>query len=263
MTLYDWHNTSWNLRAHPPDLALLAVGAVEQFGPHLPVGTQNYTLDAIARGVGAELAGEVYLLPTQPFGTSGWHRGFAGTVSLSWRTLMAVVTDLVGSLLTVGVRRVAVLVGLGGAACTTVMPRENSIVKTAVRRLNYENPELDAIWVQPLTVAQPELNRLFDAPENDVHAGEVVTSIMLHLHPEQVGEARVDHVPVRGIEHCNALPFASLCSHGVWGRPSLADPDLGARALQAAIDGTVRYIEEAFEQLASIKGRDSRQSQQV
>ena len=227
------------------------------------MGTQNYVLDAIARGFGDRLRGNVYLLPTQPFGTSGWHEGFAGTVSLSWRTLMALVSDLVGSLLTVGVRRVAVLVGLGGAACTTVLPRENSIVKTAVRRLNYENPELDAIWVQPLTVAQPELSRLFDAPEHDVHAGEVLTSIMLHLHPELVRDVRVDHIPARGVEQRSALAFASLCPDGVWGRPSLADADSGARALQAAIEGTVRYIEETIDQLARIKRRDVYPSQEV
>jgi creatinine amidohydrolase len=255
MSLYDWNNTSWNLRENPPRTALLPVGALEQFGPHLPLGTQNYILDVIARGVGAKLLGNTYLLPTCPLGVSLQHRGFAGTVSLSWRTLAAALTDVVGSLLSEGIRRVAVIVGLGGAACTTVMPRENQIVKTAVRRLNYDNPDLDAIWVQPLTVADPPLRTIFDAPEDDVHAGEVVTSIMMHLHPDLVREDRIDHVPSKGQAYVDALPFKSLCPDGVWGHPSAASAEMGERALQAAIDGTVRYIEESFAQLAHIKQR--------
>ena len=256
MTLYDWSNTSWDLFEAPPDLALLPVGAVEQFGPHLPVATQNYILDAIARGVGTELPGITYLLPTLPFGCSSQHRGFAGTVFLSWRTLMATLTDLIGSLLFAGIHRVAVIVGLGGVRCSTTVPRENDIVKTAVRRLNYDNPELDVVWVQPLTVARPPLSSFFDAPEEDVHAGEVITSIMLHLCPAGVRGRGVDHVPSVGREYVGVVPFENLCPDGVWGRPSRARPELGARALRAAIDGTVRYIVEAFAQLAQIKRRD-------
>lgn len=253
MTLYDWNNTSWDLRANPPCQALLPVGGIEQFGPHLPVSTQNVLLDTIARRAGEKLSGSTYLLPTLPLGNSIQHRGFAGTVSLSWRTLMDVLTDLVNSLLYVGVHRVAVVVGLGGAACTTVIPRENEIVKTAVRRLNYDNPNLDAIWVQPLTVARPPLATLFDAPQEDVHAGEVVTSIMLHLRPDLVRDRRVDHLPSMGAQHIDVLPFETLCPEGVWGHPSLASPELGAQALQAAVDGTVSYIEETFEELARLK----------
>ena len=256
MTVFDWYNTSRDLRENPPSLALLPVGAVEQFGPHLPLGTQNHVLDVIARRTADHLSGNVYLLPTMPLGTSGQHRGFAGTVSLSWRTLMDAVTDLVGSLLQLGIHRVAVIVGLGGAACTTVLPRENEIVKTAVRRLNYDNPDLDALWVQPLTVAQPPLSDLFDAPEHDVHAGEVVTSIMLHLCPDLVRDASVDHVPLEGAQHVRAVPFEALCPQGVWGRPSMARAELGERALQAAVAGTAAYIEETFAELARLKRRN-------
>lgn len=254
MTLYDWHSTSWDLRAHPPDLAILSVGAVEQFGPYLPIGTQNIILEAIARRVGERLAGNVYLLPTWPLGESIQHRGFAGTVALSWRVLMAVVTDLVGSLYACGLRRVVVLTGLGGAACSTVVPRENAIVKTAVRQLNYDHPQLDAIWAQPLTVARPPLSALCSTAADDVHAGEIVTSLMLYLHPDLVREAREDHIPPRrATQYVDALPFRALCPKGVWGRPSLASAELGARILQAAVDGTVSYIEESLAELGRLK----------
>ncbi|MFO7918219.1 MAG: creatininase family protein, partial [Anaerolineae bacterium] len=76
--VYDWQNTSWDLREHPPHLALLPVGATEQFGPHLPLSSQNLLLEAISRRVAEELSESVYLLPPIPIGSSGQHEGFAG-----------------------------------------------------------------------------------------------------------------------------------------------------------------------------------------
>lgn len=259
MSVYDWHSTSWDLRAKPPRVAVLPVGSVEGFGPHLPVGTVNLLLDAIARRVADRLQDDAYLLPTVPLGQSGHLMGFAGTLALSWRTLTSVVTDMVSSLHATGVQKVAVLVGLGGAACNTVIPRENEIVKTAVRRLNYEDPGLDAIWVQPLTVAESPLGTWFEGANEDVHAGEVVTSMMLHLHPELVRQDELsqdlDHIPALGAAYGDALPFDALCPKGVWGRPSRASVELGRLALEAAVGGTVRYIEETFDELAKMKRR--------
>ena len=253
MAVYDWTNTSWQLRDRPPRTALLPLGSTEGFGPHLPIATTNFLLDVIARHVAERLSGDVYLLPTAPAGQSGRYMSFAGTLALSWRTLMAVVTDLVASLQATGVQRVAVLVGLGGAAGNTVLPRENPIVKTAVRRLNYDHPSLDVIWVQPLTVAEPPLNTWFEGAIDDLHAGEVVTSMMMHLHPELVKGQGPDHIPDLDATYLDALPFEALCPEGVWGRPSKARPELGRLVLEAAIAGTVRYIEETFEELARIK----------
>ena len=252
--VYDWQNTSWDLRGEPPHLALLPVGATEQFGPHLPLAAQNLLLEAIARRVAEGLSESVYLLPSIPIGSSGQHESFAGTISLSWRTLMAVLTDLGESLLQTGITRLAVLVGLGGAACSTTMPRENEIAKTAVRRLNYDHEDLNTIWVQPLTVADPSLDTLFDNPKEDVHAGQVVTSLMLHLYPDLVGEERRAHIPPPGsVRYVHQLSFSALCPDGVWGRPDLADAERGARALKAAVAGTVSYIEETFAELALLK----------
>ncbi len=253
MTVYDWHNSSWDLRARPGLTAALSVGAVEAYGPHLPLDTQLRLLDAIARRVAERLHGDTLLLPTLPFGQSGAFESLAGTVSLSWRTLLSVLGDLGNALARIDVHRLAVLVGLGGAGCTTVLPRENHIVKTAVRRLNYDHPDLDALWVQPLTVAEPGLEVLFPTARDDVHGGEVITSLMLHLWPEQVRGERLDHVPAQSAAYLDVVPFAALCPDGVWGRPTRADAERGGVALEAIVEGTARYIRDTFDQMARLK----------
>jgi creatinine amidohydrolase/Fe(II)-dependent formamide hydrolase-like protein len=51
------------------------------------------------------------------------------------------------------------------------------------------------------------------------------------------------------------VAFEKLCPEGVWGRPSLATADKGERALEAAVQHTVKYIEESLAHLATMKRR--------
>src|SRR5438034_8081666 len=74
--------------AAPDTLAILPVGATEQHGPHLPVGTDRFTVEHIARAAAAEAAGRIPVLvaPTLPFGSSHHHLPFGGTLSLGTET---------------------------------------------------------------------------------------------------------------------------------------------------------------------------------
>lgn len=251
----DWQNTCPQVEQARPSLAILPIGTTEVQGEHLPVGAVTIILEAVSRQVAERLPEPVYLLPVLPFGTSASHAGAPGTVALSWRTLMDVVTDLVESLLAQGIRRVAVINGLGGPAETMTRPRENDIVKTAVRQLNYDHPELDAVWMQPFTAAREELAQIMESPLDDLHAGELATSLLLHLAPELVQGAGQDCVPAVGPEYLDCVPFARLSPAGTWGRPSLATANKGERALEAAVERTARYIEETLAYLARAKGR--------
>jgi creatinine amidohydrolase len=253
--LLDYQNTSFEVRDAKPDIAILPIGATEQCGDHLPVGSTTIILDVLARRVAERLKETAYLLPTMPLGTSGLHLPTPGTIALEWPTLMSVVYDLVESLVEQGIRQVVVINGLGGATETTVRPRENYIVKTTVRQLNYDIPELDAIWVQPFTVAGKDLAEIMESAPQDIHAGELATSLMLCLDPDAVKGQGIDWMPEEGKEYLDYVPFRQLCPDGVWGQPSLASAEKGERALEAAVQHTVEYIEESFAHLATMKRR--------
>jgi creatinine amidohydrolase len=253
--LLDYQNTSFEVRDSAPEIAVLPIGSTEQCGDHLPIGSTTIILDTVARRVAECLQGRIYLLPTMPLGTSGLHQGTAGTIALEWQTLMQVVYDLVESLVRQDIRKVVVINGLGGANETTVVPRENYIVKTAVRQLNYDFPELDAIWVQPFTVAGGELLEILGSAQEDVHAGELATSLMLHLVPEAVKGSGVDYVASEPKGYLDFVPFEKLCPAGVWGKPSRASAEKGEAALEAAVRHTVDYVQESFAHLATMKRR--------
>jgi creatinine amidohydrolase len=256
--MLNYQNTSFEIKDKCPDIALIPIGSTERVGNHLPVGTSTFILDIVANSVAEGLSGKVYLLPTLPLGCSGLHKGQPGTIALDWATVVGVVTDLAESLSAQGIKKIAVLVGLGGANESTVIPRENYIVKTAVRQLNYKHHDLDAIWVQPFTAAGSELKDILESSEQDIHAGELATSLMMHLHPESVKKEGIDYVPDESKAYMDFVAFEKLCPGGVWGFPSLATAEKGRLALEAAVEGTVKYIEESFSHLERMKNRKTK-----
>ena len=86
------------------DIILVPIGSVEQHSPYGLIGTDFMTAEAVARSVGEDLG--VLVAPTLCYGVSPHHMAFAGTVALRPDTMIAVVTDIVDSLVAHGFRRV-------------------------------------------------------------------------------------------------------------------------------------------------------------
>lgn len=253
--VFDYQNTFDDVRDGKPTVAILPIGATEKEGDHLPVGASTLVLETVSRQIAEGLGEPTYLLPVMPFGTSGSFVGSAGTISLSWSTLMDVITDLVESLARQGITRIVVIDSLGGAGGSMIRPGKNYIVKTAVRQMNYDHPELDVLWVQPFTAAARDLKVIMDFPKDDAHAGELTTSLLMHLAPDLVQSNAQDHVPPIGKTALDWVPFAALCPDGVWGHPSRATADKGKLAIAAAVKQTIAYIQESFAYLSQAKQR--------
>lgn len=251
MVIMDLEHTAWDFKAARPEVALVPLACLEPHGPHLPVGADGLIISAIARRVAERMGRATFLLPVWPLGTSGPHFGRPGCVSLEYQTLWAVVRDVVLSLHAHGIHRVAVLNNHGSPVTTTTRPLGNAVVKTAVRQLNYETPGLRTIWVQPFAAARTAFFEIFDAAASDLHAGEIETSILLHLAPDLVRAGAPDAVPAGPHAYLDAVPFHRVSPTGVWGRASLASAEKGSRALDAAVDATVDYIEGT---LAALQG---------
>ena len=100
----------------PDAIVVLPLGATEQHGPHLALGTDHLLVDRVACDAAAALAGrpDVIVAPTIPFGFSAHHMPFGATVSISTRTLMRFLEEACHSLLASGFRRVFILNGHGG-----------------------------------------------------------------------------------------------------------------------------------------------------
>ena len=235
--MLDVTNTYLDLERSGLDTAVIPVGAIEQHGPHLPLSVDWTQAEAVARGVAERL--DAYLLPGMPFGNSQAHAGFRGTVSLSPETLAAVIRDVAMSLMDQGFQRIVVLNFHGG----------NLVLKIAVRELNLAQKRGKVVLFHPWQELGEEASKILESPEDEQHAGELETSIMLHLAPRQVGEERVDHVPDVGPVYFDYIPMKGYCPDGVWGRPSLATAEKGRRLMAAMVDRTAAQVEETFRRL--------------
>src|SRR3954469_9194874 len=77
------------------DLLVVGLGAHEQHGPHLPSDTDTVIASALCAGLAAER--KVRVAPTLPYGSSGEHAGFDGTLSIGQAALEQVLVELARS----------------------------------------------------------------------------------------------------------------------------------------------------------------------
>ncbi|MCW4019998.1 MAG: creatininase family protein [Candidatus Bathyarchaeota archaeon] len=239
MKVLTVENTSKEIDDSGVDTAILPIGAIEQHGPHLPLGTDWIVVQEVAKKV-AEKMGDCYLLPAMPYGNSQEHMGFSGTVTLRPSTLANVIRDVVLSLKLHGVKKIIVISGHGG----------NWIIKPTIRELNLEYPDLKIIHGGPMG-KRPA----------DMHAGESETSSVLYLNEELVKKDKiVDSSPDATQEYLDYVGMKGVSKHGNWGRASQASKEKGEQGLEARADRIFRYAKETLSKLDEIERANPRRS---
>jgi creatinine amidohydrolase len=218
--------TTVDARGHTT--AVLPVGSFEQHGAFLPLVTDT----AIAVTITEAIAGryDVLHLPPVTISCSHEHAAWPGTVSISAATLYAVVTDIAASLAKSGVRNLVLVNGHGG----------NYVLSNVVQE--YDGMALfptEADWLGARTAAGIETPM-----DDDMHAGEFETSILLHAHPELVRDDYAQHDELTGPRpHMLTSGLGAYTTSGVVGRPSLASAAKGREALAYLVAGFGQVLE--------------------
>ncbi len=221
---------------------VLPLGATEQHGPHLPLGTDTIRASALAERLAERLGPSVLVAPALPFGCSDEHAGFPGLLGLQHETLARVIVDLARRLTGWGVRRLVLLSAHGG---------NGEALDLALTRLRRELPDLAVRVNGDLQTIAPvllEVARRDGIPANalGLHAGEGETSEMLHLRPDLVRsknsapgfagdmEAVLDELREGGLR--------AVTEEGVLGDPTNAEAGRGARYLDVLTDDLAALI---------------------
>ena len=184
-------------------VAVLPTAAIEQHGPHNPVGLDTMCCMAVARGA-AEASGELDVIVSPPlhFGSSDHHRPFPGVLSLRSGTFSQVLYEVVESLALSGFRRILILNGHGGNIL---------LIQQVARDFVLANPDARVAAAAYWDIARPRLEAVEAARPVSIpgHGGDFETALMLHLDPELV---RSDLVPVKDADRDDPRNPQSLLS---------------------------------------------------
>ena len=175
MRPYVLAETHWKeVRATPYELAVLPWGATEAHNYHLPYGTDIVEAEKIATEA-ARLAwdqgAKVIVLPVIPFGVNTGQWDVKLDMNINPSTQLLILRDLIEVLNRQGIHKLIILNSHGG-----------NDFKTMIRELGLKFPDMfiaQCNWFQALD------QKLFFENKDD-HAGEMETSLMLHLAPDLV-----------------------------------------------------------------------------
>ena len=204
----------------PGAVLLIPLGSTEQHGLHLPLDTDTRIALAIAERSAADTGATV--APPLPFGSSGEHADFAGTLSIGTDALRHVIVELVRSARLTW-SRIIFVNGHGG---------NHPALTSAVEQMVDEGHDVSAWWPS--------------VPGGDAHAGRTETSLMLAIAPEVVRAGRAEAgntaALIELLPQMQAGGVAAVSPNGVLGDPGGASADEGEAMLTDLVASLVSEI---------------------
>lgn len=194
-------------------LLVVPLGSTEQHGPHLPLSTDTLVAVALADGLAGHRS-DVVVAAAMPYGASGEHAGFPGTLSIGQEALEHVLVELGRS--ADHFAGVVFVSGHGGNA--EPLARAVAALVGEGRRAMAWSPRVAG---------------------GDAHAGRTETSLLLALHPDVVHEAAAEAGVTQPLEEL--LPalrhggVRAVSTNGVLGDPAGASVEEGHELLDALV----------------------------
>jgi creatinine amidohydrolase len=230
------------------EIAVLPWGATEAHNYHLPYGTDNVQCDwlaAEAARIAWERGAKVVVLPTVPFGVNTGQLDIPLTINMNPSTQLAVLRDVVDALAGQAIRKLVLLNGHGG-----------NDFRQMIRELSPHTPVfISAIeWWKIVDPAG-----IFEKTGD--HAGELETSVMMHVAPELVrplteaGSGAAKRPRPTGMREGWAWApraWTKVTADTGIGDPSRATAEKGARYSEAVVARIASFLVE----LASVDPKD-------
>ena len=247
----DWLDMTWQEIAGATArwIAVLPLAAVEQHGPHLPLGVDSFIAEAYLKRVRDILPADlpVTFLPTQRIGISTEHLAYAGTLSLSAATAIAAWTELGESLARAGLRKLVLVTSHGGnVAAMELVARD---LRARLRML--------AVTLGWHRFGYPEKVFSGEEKKHGIHAGDIETSLMLAAMPGTVHMDKAARATPETIKMAQEFKWLGayrpagfawmtqdLNPSGAIGDATLAKADKGEAALAQGAQAFVELLRE-------------------
>lgn len=228
----------WGLPDKQNALILITTGAIEQHGPHLPVGVDAIMgqawLNATLPRLPADLP--IFVGPAITFGKSNEHVGFPGTIWISAKTLRRILLAIAGELKRLGFRNLAIINTHGG---------NSSVLVYTVREIQ-ETLGLRAGMIN--SGHKPDISEQESA--YGFHAGEWETSAMMAVTDGLVKmEKAVCEFPARLTDPGKLRPENAPAIFS-WITSDVSESGVMGDATLATAEKGKRWMDEASELLA-------------
>lgn len=236
------------------DTVLLPVGAVENHGPHLPLGTDVLLGDEMARRTAEKLSESglrVLVGPSIPFGCSSYHLDFVGSISIPAEVLSRLCRSVFDSLYRHGIRKIVFIPGHGGNV---------DVLHVVAQEIVDAYPDAEALCLNWTHTAVQRGRQLQRSKATEGHGGERETSLVLAIDPDAVdlnsarssntsAQAMADYFgpdsAAAGGPTFRALrSYRLLTSVGSIGDPALATPELGEALYEQICGWMARVVAE-------------------
>ncbi len=234
-------------------IAILPTAAIEQHGPHLPVGVDTMINQGLLDTVSAMMPDDldVRILPLQAVGKSNEHLHAPGTLTLPAELAISVWVELGLSAARAGVRKIVLVNSHGGNL---------DIIGIVARELRVRAKML-AAKCQWGNFGTPD--GMYEREElmYGIHGGDVETSLMLHFRPETVDMQKAENFRSIAQDMGNfaylrptgPTSFGWIASDinkaGTAGDASIATAEKGAETAKHQATNFIRYLRdvEAFD----------------
>ncbi|HEY4203205.1 MAG TPA: creatininase family protein [Devosiaceae bacterium] len=230
-------------------IAVLPIAAIEQHGPHLPVGTDTILnqgcLDMLVERAPAAL--DLRILPVRSVGKSNEHLWAKGTVTHTYATLIDDWLELGLSVARAGIKKLVFINSHGGneeimgVVARELRVRENMlVVKTGWTRF------------QPPEGLLTDLER-----RHGIHGGDLETSLVMHFRPGLVNRDKLDNfVSIAARDeaeykylrptgtHAYSWIASDLNPNGAVGEAAKATAEKGRLIAEAEVKGMLELLAE-------------------
>ncbi len=250
----DWMEMSWQEIAGAGEaterwIAVLPLAAVEQHGPHLPLGVDTFIAEAYLARVRTILPDQlpVTFLPVQRIGVSVEHLAYPGTLTMSAATAIGAWTEIGESLARAGLRKLVLVTSHGGnVAAMELVARD---LRTRLRML--------AVTVGWHRFGYPDDTFSGEEKRHGIHGGDIETSLMLAAMPETVRMEKAPNATPATIEMAREFKWLGayrpagfawmtqdLHATGALGDATLASAAKGEAALAHGAEAFVELLRE-------------------
>ncbi|MFQ5479702.1 MAG: creatininase family protein [Thermodesulfobacteriota bacterium] len=208
-------------------------GTLEAHGRHLPLNTDTLTMCRVLEEAAREA--DFFIAPPVHYGVCTSTGQHPGSIGITPPTLRRVTTDIVNDAYHRGLRNILLISGHGGGAHVAAMKEAAELMAAAL-------PDLTIAALSIYDVIWDDLTRLAET-ENDSHAGEMETSVILHLAPNLVKGRSAEEYP----KLLNPLIYADKQSRwpgAVWGNPEKATAEKGKELFTAMVRETLDILKK-------------------